>query len=154
MLSTQDMGGVTVTEEQLRAMQEGDYILHACGGKLQKVPVEKVRLPRDPLGNVQRVCMVKAPDGTIYAAQHVYLHKSTDGGRTWEHLQRDPSPLGAWRLQFDQEGTMLNVCLRDPELDPKVLASRNEGLTWEPRGRVEVPTRAERDIGFHVTRLD
>ncbi len=154
MLSTENMGGVTVTEEQLRAMQESDYILHARGGRLEKVQVEKIRLPRDPLGHVQRVAMAQAPDGTIYAAQHVLLHKSTDGGRTWEHLQRDPTFLGAWRFQFDAEGTMINVCTYPPELDPKVMASRDEGRIWEPRGKVEVPTAAARDVGWHVTRLD
>ncbi len=117
MLSTENMGGVTVTEEQ-------------------------------------RVSMVQAPDGAIYAAQHIYLHKSTDGGRTWEHLQRDPTTLGAWRFQFDQEGTMINVCTRDPELDPQVVASRDEGRLWEPRGKIEVPTTAPKDVGWHVTRLE
>ena len=157
MLSTDSMGGVTVTEEQLHAMQQGDYILHARGGKLEKIPVEKIRLPRDPLGHVQRVCMAQAPDGTIYAAEHVYLHKSTDGGRTWEHLHRDPTTLHAWRLQFDQEGAMINVCPREQDyvdLDPKVLASRDEGRRWELRGRVKVPTTAYRSLGWHVTRLE
>ena len=109
MLSTQFMGSVTVQPHDLAAMQAGDYILHARDGRLDRVPVEKIRLPRDPYGHVQRLCLVQAPNGTIYAAQHTLLHRSTDGGATWEHLERDPSVCAGWRLQFDDNGTMLNV---------------------------------------------
>ncbi len=69
MLSTQNLGGVKVTEEQLREMQVGDYILHARGGELQKVQVEKTWLPVDPEGHVQCQSLAQGPDGTIYAAQ-------------------------------------------------------------------------------------
>ena len=48
MLSTHNMGGVSVQPSELRAMLANDYILHARDGKLEKVPVRKVRLPRDP----------------------------------------------------------------------------------------------------------
>ena len=50
MLSTHNMGGVSIQPDELRAMQANDYILHARDEKLEKVPVEKIRLPRDPAG--------------------------------------------------------------------------------------------------------
>ena len=90
MLSTHNMGGVSIQPDALRAMQANDYILHARDKKLEKVSVEKIRLPRDPEGHTQRLCLTQAPNGTIYAAQHTLLHRSTDGGKTWDHLQRDP----------------------------------------------------------------
>ena len=73
MLSTQDLGGVQVKEEQLREMQAGDYILHARGGKLEKGEVEKIRFPVDPQGHTQCLSLAQAPGGTIYAAQHTII---------------------------------------------------------------------------------
>ncbi len=69
MLSTQNLGGVVITEEELRAMHAGDYIVHARNGKLKQVPVQKIRMPLDPKGHYQSLGLVLAPDGTIYAAQ-------------------------------------------------------------------------------------
>ena len=72
MFSTLNMGGVLVTPAQLQAMQANDYILHVRDGRLHEVPVEKIRLPRDPQGHTQRLCMAQSPDGTLYAAQHTF----------------------------------------------------------------------------------
>lgn len=69
-MDTGRLDGVTPSPEQLAAMQHGPYILHARDGKLTKIPVEKIAFPLDPQGHVQRLCLVEAPDGTIYAAQH------------------------------------------------------------------------------------
>ena len=44
----QEIGGTAVTPADLEAMHAGDYILRARGGELSRVPVEKIRLPRDP----------------------------------------------------------------------------------------------------------
>jgi len=140
------MGGVTVTHEQLEKMQSADHILHAADGELHKVPAEKIRLPLDPGGHVQRLCLTQAPDGTLYAAQHTIVSRSTDGGRTWEHLQRDPEPFGTWRLQFTGDGTMLNVAATDP---PTVWATGDDGETWEQIGRIDA---ASAEIGFSATR--
>ena len=140
MLSTHELGGVAVTEDQLAEMQAGDYILHARGGRLEKVEVEKIRLPRDPEGHTQRVCMVRAPNGTIYAVQHTLMHRSTDGGRTWEHLERNPGAFGGWNLRFDDEGTMLNIGRPSADDPPAVWASADEGVTWEQIAEIEIPT--------------
>ena len=154
MLSTQNMGGVTVQPSDLRAMQASEYILHARDGELQEVSVEKTRLPLDPQGHTQRLCLVQAPDGTIYAAQHTLLHKSTDGGRTWEHLQRDPDVCGGWRMQFDDDGAMLNVEHADRGAPPTVWASYDEGERWRQIGQIDVGTPEALSLGFSMTRLD
>ena len=154
MLSTQNMGGVTVSPADLKAMQAGDYVLHAREGKLEKVSVEKIRLPRDPQGHTQRLCMVQAPNGTIYAAQHTLLHKSTDGGKTWEHLERDADVCGGWNLQFDSEGTMLNLAQPVGHARPGVWASHDEGAAWEQIGCIDEPAAGNAILGWSATCLD
>jgi len=53
-MDTGCLGGVPhPTEEELAAMQKDQYILHARGGKLTKVPAEKSQLPHDPKGHIQ-----------------------------------------------------------------------------------------------------
>ena len=98
------LGGVEVSPEDLVAMQQDDYVLHGCGGELTRVPVEKIQMPLDPEGHVQRLCLVATADGTVYAAQHTLFSRSTDGGATWEHLERDPTLFGGWRLQDAGDG--------------------------------------------------
>ena len=137
MLSTHNMGGISVLPDQLRAMQASNYILHAYDKKLEKVSVEKIRLPRDPEGHIQRLCLVRAPNGTIYAAQHTLLHRSTDGGKTWEHLRRDP---GGWRVVFNDEGVMLNVKPAVNGTPSTVWESHDEGETWKQIGGIDVGT--------------
>ena len=76
---------------QLRAMQDGDYILLARGGELVRVPVRKTRLPLDPVGHVQRLNFAAAPDGTLYAAQHSSATAPPTAARpgpTWSALRR------------------------------------------------------------------
>ena len=86
MMSTETLGGVTVTPDQLKAMHAGDYILHAREGKLTEVPCEKTKLPIDPaVMNHQQLGFQAAPDGTLYATQGSQVSKSTDGGKTWTH---------------------------------------------------------------------
>ena len=88
MLSTQDLGGVRVTEEQLREMQAGDYVLHARDGGLEKVEVQKTRLPVDPLSHAHCMCLARAPSGTIYAAQ-----RSSDAALTLMVINKTGQPL-------------------------------------------------------------
>ena len=154
MLSTHNMGGMSVQPSELAEMQANDYILHGYDGRLQKVSVDKIRLPLDPQGHTQRLCMVQAPNGTIYAAQHTLLHKSTDGGETWEHLTRDPNVCGGWRLQFDDHTAMLNVSHPAPDAPPTVWASLDEGGTWRQIGQIDVGTPEMLSLGFSMTRLD
>lgn len=147
---TDQLGGATASPEDLAEMQEGDHILHARAGELARIPVEKVRLPLDPQGHVQRLGLTLAPDGTVYAAQHTLFSRSVDGGRTWTHQERDPARLDGWRLQFDAAGRMLNIRPAPPHT---VWASDDEGATWEQIGQLQVSCAGPTEIGFSVTRL-
>ena len=150
----QEIGGTAVTPTDLEAMHAGDYILRARGGELSRVPVEKTRLPRDAQGHTQRLGLVRDGNGTIYAAQHTLIHRSADGGRTWEHLQRDPTPFGTWRLQFDDQGAMITVGQSADDAGPTVWSSRDEGETWAQIGEIEVDAPGRTSLGFSTTRLD
>ena len=155
MLSTHNMAGVPVQPSELKEMQSNDYILPARDGKLEKMSVEKIRLPRDPQGHTQRLCLVQGPNDAIYAAQHTLLHKSTDGGKTWEHLRRDPDICDGWRFQFDDDdGVLLNVRPPDSDSPPTVWASHDEGGTCRQIGQIDVGTPDVLSLGFSMTRLD
>jgi hypothetical protein len=148
---SEERGGVRVTSDQVRAMQAGDYILHARRGQLRQISVHKTRLPLDPQGHVQRLGLVQAPNGTLYAAQHSLLHKSTSSGASWTHLRRTP-PAGSWRLQFAADGSMIHVAVDDGGR-PAVWSSLDEGESWSQIGAIDLATRGARaDLGFSVTR--
>ena len=153
MFSTLNMGGVLVTPAQLQAMQANDYILHVRDGRLHEVPVEKIRLPRDPQGHTQRLCMAQSPNGTLYAAQHTLLHKSSDGGRTWTHLARDPTVCDGWRIAFDGRGAIINVGQVGPDEPPTVFASYDDGLHWTAIGQIDIGAEEVLSLGFSMTRL-
>ena len=106
-------------------MQASDYILHVRDGHLGKVPVENIRLSRDPQEHTQRLCMAQSPDGSLYATQHTLLHKSSDRGRTWTHLPRDPT----------------------------VYASHDDGLHWTAIGQIDISAEEVMSLGFNMTRL-
>ena len=89
--STVALGGVLPTPEQLQQMQKGNYVLLARDNQFTQVPAEKIKLPMDPCGHVQRLGLFVGPNDTIYAAQCSVLSKSTDGGKTWTHLRRETS---------------------------------------------------------------
>lgn len=110
-LQTDRLGDIDVSPDDLETMQAGDYVLHARGGELVRHPVDKTRLPMDPEGHVQRLGLVQSPNGTIYATQRTWFHKSTDGGANWTHLQRNPGAFDGWRIQFDANWTMLKATL-------------------------------------------
>ena len=155
MLSTENMGGVVITPDQLQEMQAGDYILHARDGELRKVVVEKIRLPLDPQGHTQRLGLVLAPDGTIYAAQQTIISRSTDEGKTWEHLDRDPAAFGfgGWLLQVNEAGRMINICRRSEAEPTTIWASDDEAATWERMGQIDVAPFEKTEVGSSITRL-
>ena len=80
--STVALGGVLPAAEQLKQMQEGDYVLRAVDNQLIKVPAQKTELPLDPCGHVQRLALFVGPNNTVYATQCSVMSKSTDGGKT------------------------------------------------------------------------
>ena len=155
MLSTENMGGVVVTPSQLGEMQAGDYILHARDSVLNKVEVEKTRMPLDPQGHYQGLSLVLAPDGTLYAVQHTIISKSTDGGKSWEHLSRDPSAFGfnGWLLQSNRHGQLINVSQQGEEQPTTVWLSDDEGQTWEQTSEIDVTPFRKTVAGASLTRL-
>ena len=151
MRSTETLGGVSPTPDEQRDMQAGDYILHARDGKLEKVAVEKVRMPLDPKGHYQGLGLIRAPSGAIYAVQKSIISKSTDGGRTWEHLQCDATEHGFrdWRCQFNSDGQLLNV----GEDSTSIWASNDEGKTWQKFGQIDVTPFEKVGVGDSILRL-
>ena len=82
-LKTARLGGVDVpSADTLKTMYHSSYILHARGGKVSEVPVEKVMLPPDRETSPQAIQLVKAPDSTVYSNLGNIICKSSDEGRT------------------------------------------------------------------------
>jgi len=133
--STTNMGGVEATPAQLKAMQMGDYVLHAKNGQLIEVPVTKIPLPMDPCGHVQRLALFVGADNTIYAAQCSILSKSTDGGFTWSHL-RSPTQKGQvpdlhfMNMRVRADGTWIRARNNGPGAI-LMETSIDEGHTWK-----------------------
>ena len=139
MLCTDNMGGVTVTPDQLKAMHAGDYILHARGGKLTEIAVEKIKLPLDPaVQNHQQLGFQAAPDGTLYATQSTQVSKSTDGGKTWTHKyctigENDFPGLQGFGTVVNQEGRLLFI--GQPWFT--IWTTDDDGQTWYKTGEFE-----------------
>ena len=137
-LETGYMGGVdTITRADLLAMQSGQYVFHARGGRLTKIPVEKSLVPRDPKGHNQAVSLSLASDGTAYVSQATTMSKSEDGGRTWK--AHPVSEGGAAQVLSD--GTFLRASADSgpgAEGPGKVTASTDEGRTWKKWAEVEI----------------
>lgn len=138
--STIAMGGVSVQPEQLRAMQRGNYILHAKAGRLRKIRVEKIRLPLDPCGHVQRLALFVGPDQTLYAAQCSVLSESRDGGRTWTHVRRETTGSEVPESHFMQMRVLPDgTWVRGRSVKPGQVAfsiSRNRGRSWKEISRI------------------
>lgn len=156
MLRTFDMGGVAEPSgDELAAMQQEAYILHAAGGKLTRVAAEKVCLPLDPRGHPQRISLMKGTDGAVYATQATLISKSTDAGRTWSTHE---TPLGASPNRIAQvlsNGTFILVRAEEPD-DPArlvVMRSDDEGRTWEAFSEVDNPAGCPVRHPGHFCRL-
>ena len=151
--STEWLGGVTLSPQQMRAMQAGPYILHARGGALTRVPAEKALLPHDPRGHVQTVELARAPEGTIYVNQNTLMCRSRDGGRNWEVSPRPENMVGTFQILGD--GTF--VAVKDAgEKEPSgilVWGSADQGRTWSQLSEIGNPAKCERRIPGTLARL-
>ena len=142
LMPTYGMGGVPEpSRDELAAMQNGAYILHARGGKLTRVPAEKTLLSHDPEGHPQAIHATIAPDGTIYFSQKTILSKSTDGGRTWSSHELTLAATPNSSFQVLGDGTFVEAQAGGPENPTAVvvLASGDEGRTWEQLSEVDNP---------------
>ena len=163
-LQTGTMGGVdNPTKSQLLEMHKSQYILHARGGKLTRVPVQKTWLPPDPADvSHQEIMgrMVLADDGTVIVMGRSRITKSSDGGRTWVSYPHDgcrDREAGKWGAYPDQvplfiqslkNGRLIGVGIphahRGEQYWTKpanVWASSNEGKHWEKIAQIERPKR-------------
>lgn len=141
---TETMGGVPVpTDDELKKMHAGRYILHACRGTLNQVPVEKVKLPGQ-LGE-EGGAIAMGPDGALYVGRRTLVCKSTDGGRTWESYKHAPELTFSF-LQILGDGTFLGVTHDRPDgqfnQDSRVhvWASKDEGRTCQKITDIKLPT--------------
>lgn len=137
------LGGVPApTDDVLKKMHAGQYILHARNGKLNRVKVEKVKLPGQ-LGE-EGGPIAMAPDGTVYVIRRTVMCKSTDGGRTWTSYKHAPELTGFFQIIAD--GTLIGVThdrvdgkfSKDSSLH--VWASKDEGRTCKKIADIKLPT--------------
>ena len=143
-LQTATMGGVAVpSDDELRKMHAGQYVLRACRGAMSRVPVEKVKLPGQ-LGE-EGGATAKSHDGTVYVGRQTIMCKSTDGGRSWTSHERAPEPTFGF-FQILGNGTLIGVSHDRP--DGKfsedscvhVWVSKDEGRTSEQLSDIQLPT--------------
>ena len=144
-VSTDQMGGVPVpSKDELLAMHDSPYILHARGGKLVRVPVEKTRLPDDS-GDVQAICAARGPKGAVYVGRKDKVCKSVDGGRSWTSHAFGPGPEGDSRpvaaFTILADGTFIGVGRAGGNTQEPlvVLVSEDEGRSWQKRSQFEIP---------------
>ena len=134
-IQTNYLGGIrNVTVDDLKAMQDGDYILYAQDRLLTKVPVEKSRLPFDPEFHPQGGEIFRASDQLIYVRQATFLSKSTDGGRTWKSwkIERREEIADKWQVLNDGMFIRASMTVGEGANEPaKVYRSHDEGQTWE-----------------------
>ena len=149
-LNTARLGRVDVPSvEQLLEMHKSSYILHARGGTLQKVAVEKTILPADP-GNAQHVSAVKAPNGTVYVQRAEHIVTSTDGGRTWRAYKYD-GELGGARFEILDDGSLLTVTSASEMNEPMtVIKSSDEGRSWQKLTQFDIPDRYKPYLGKYA----
>ena len=144
-LQTGFLGGIkNVTVDDLVAMQDGNYILHAKDRLLTKAPVEKSRLPFDPEFHPQGGEIFRASDHLIYVKQATIMSGSTDAGRTWTswEIERREEIDDKWQVLNDGTFIRLSMTLGEGAKDhAKVYRSCDEGRTWEPIAEIpiEVP---------------
>jgi len=168
MLDTGVMGGVEPpSAEDLAAMHKGQYIFHARGGKLTKVPAQKSLLPHDPMGHVQILEIAMAPDGTVYVNQNSIMCKSTDAGRTWTSYARQDSPQKGgkpipdtkvfhYNKSFDilSDGTFVMNLGYDSDFGgERIVICTDEGRTWREISRFKIPPKFKQSYVHSMTRL-
>ena len=164
LLATGTMGGVeNPTKSELLKMHKSQYILHARGGKLTRLPVEKSWLPGDPGDMSHQEIMGRlllADDGTVYVMGRSKVCKSIDGGRTWNSYPHDGNRdrlAGKWGAYPDQvplfvqvlkDGTLVGVGIPHAKKGEQywtrpadVWSSSNGGRHWQHIARIKRPTR-------------
>lgn len=136
------LGGVDVpSAEVLTEMRDSQYILHARGGELKRVPVERILLPHDQPTNPQAVDLIRAPDGTLYAGTGNLICKSTDSGRTWTSHARALEPK-AFFMQVLEDGSFIAMSSEGEHPHSRVVfvSSNDEGRSWRKISEIPNPS--------------
>lgn len=148
--ATINLGGVPEpAAEQLCAMRSEPFVYHARGGKLNKVAAEKIKLPHDPRGHLQKLAIASAPDGTVYVNQGSIMCKSADGGRTWDAWPSQLKASANDSFCILKNGTFIAPRNADYDNEPLRIvawASDDEGRTARIVG--QVPEPAVNQLGF------
>ena len=139
LLQTANLGGVPVpSADVLKDMHRSQYILHARGGRLTQVAVEKTLLPHCPKITPQGVEADLGCDGTIYVRQVTLLCKSADGGRTWTGRPigspggYSVDETGKWAILRNGLFVCVAMKMGPGQRSPAhVFRSRDEGRSWE-----------------------
>jgi len=125
-------------------MHQDQYILHARGGTLTKVAVEKVLLTGDEREKgFAGGALAMAPDGTIYVGRETLMCKSTDEGPTWTSYKHGLESTSYFQILRDE--TFISVA-HDRE-DGKyqagshlnVSSSTDDGRTWQAISKINLP---------------
>jgi photosystem II stability/assembly factor-like uncharacterized protein len=101
---------------------DGGRLWRPSGTGLRSMSIEQILLSPGYVG-----------DRTAFARSRTLgqgnLHRSSDGGTTWESLSVDLTAV-AMSPEFDQDGILMGASA------DQVLLSRDRGETWQPAGRV------------------
>ena len=140
---TDRLGGTGIPDiDTLQQMHASQYILHAAGGQLTRVDVEKSLLPHSNNTSPQAVTVDRGAGDLVYVQQPECLCKSTDGGRTWTSRPIDrfeDGPGFGWKVLAD--GTFISVnCTTGVGARGSAIvwASADEDLTWNERAEIPV----------------
>ena len=167
---TGNLGGAPwPSPDDLLAMQASDYVLHAAGGRLRRVPVAKSILPHDPAGHPQMIHAARAPCGAIYVNQGSLMCRSDDEGRTWtsyprgDAAGREPSAV----LGLDMypcrgpiavldDGALVHVGTNDGiRSDPiEIMGSTDQGRSWRAHSTLTLPARYEERYYHSLRRIE
>ena len=158
-VETDRMGGVDIpAADGLLKMHQSQTILHAAGGKITRVPVEKTLLPHSDEMSPQSPQVDLGPDGVVYVKQTDHLCKSTDGGRTWTAQSFglpagfENDDLGRWKVLGD--GTFICVAMKDhDDKSPAVVwTSKDEGQNWVKRSQIAIDVKLPQTGDSYVHR--
>ena len=139
-VQTDRLGGVAIpAATELKKMHLRQYVLHARGGTLSRVPVQRVLLPRDGSANPQSIQLFKTRSGTVYANLASLICKSTDGGLTWQAHAKGGPVHGSIQVLQASTFVLVRTAGEHPDVYPIVLISRDEGRSWQQISYIEIP---------------
>ena len=137
---TDRLGGTGIPDiDALQKMHASQYILHAAGGRLGRVDVEKTLLPHSNNTSPQAVTVDRGAGDLVYVQQPECLCRSTDGGRTWTSRPIEHGRGFGWKVLADSTFISVDCATGVGARGPAtVWASADEGRTWIKRAEIPV----------------